>query len=163
MDSFQFTEIHAGADGSHLERAIGELLGVVRAELDLETVFVGEFVEDRRYFRFIDAANEPAVIRAGESHPLHETICQRILDGRMSSLVPDVTAVREINGLPAYYEGMGAHIGVPVRYSDGSLYGVLCGFSFGPLPGLSEKAVRRLEMAARAAARLLAQAEGRSI
>jgi hypothetical protein len=50
-----------------------------------------------------------------------------------------------------------------VRFSDGSLYAVLCGFSFAPCDHLEERDVRRLEMAAAAAARLLAQAQGHDV
>ncbi len=146
--------------GSLIERSIGSLLRVVREQLNLEVVFVGQFVDDDRVFRHISSKAVDAIIRPGEFHPRAETICQRIVDGRMPCLVPDVTNVRVANGLPGYYHGMGAHIGVPVRFSDGTLYGVLCGFSFEPLAELGERDVKRLEMAANAAARLLAQAEG---
>jgi hypothetical protein len=148
-------------DGSFTERCIGSLLRVVREQLHLEVVFVGEFVDGYRVFRQISSKAAEAIIRPGEFHPLAETICQRIVDGRMPCLVPDVTSVRVENGLPDYYHGMGAHIGVPVRFPDGSLYGVLCGFSFEPNTALDQRDVKRLEMAANAIARLLAQAEGR--
>ena len=58
---------------------------------------------------------------------------------------------------------LGAHIGVPVRFTDGSLYGVLCGFSFEAREDLSERDVKRLEMAANAAGRFLAQADGQDV
>jgi GAF domain-containing protein len=148
----------AGSDFT--ERAICSLLRVVREQLALEVVFVGQFMDGRRVFRHISAAADEAIIQPGQFHPLDETICQRIIDGRMRSLVPDVTAVRAENGLPGYYDGMGAHIGVPVRFEDGRLYGVLCGFSFERRPELEERDVRRLEMTAKAVSRLLAQAEG---
>ena len=148
----------AGSD--FIERAICSLLRVAREQLELEVVFVGQFMEGKRVFRHIAAQTDDAIIRRGQSHPLDESICQRIVDGRMRSLVPDVTAVRAENKLPAYYDGVGAHIGVPVRFSDGRLYGVLCGFSFERRPKLDERDVRRLEMTAKAVARLLAQAEG---
>jgi GAF domain-containing protein len=153
----------ANPDAGLIERCIGSLLGVVREQLRLEVLFVGEFVNGNRVFRHVDAKSDPAIIRPGQFHPLDETICQRIIDGRMDGLVPDVTRVRIPKGLPDYYEGMGAHIGVPVRFTDGSLYGVLCGFSFEPGTHLEERDLKRLEMAADAIARLLAQAEGREV
>jgi hypothetical protein len=146
--------------GNLTERCIGSLLRVVREQLNLEVVFVGQFVDGDRVFRHISSKTADALVRPGDSHPRAESICQRIVDGRMPCLVPDVTSVRVVNGLPDYYHGMGAHIGVPVRFSDGTLYGVLCGFSFEPRAELGERDVKRLEMAANATARLLAQAEG---
>ena len=54
-------------------------------------------------------------------------------------------------------------MGVPVRLTDGRLYGSLCGFSTRACPHLQEQDVRRMEIAAMAIARLLAQAEGRDV
>ncbi|MBB3177634.1 GAF domain-containing protein [Variovorax sp. Sphag1AA] len=147
--------------GNLTERSIASLLRMVREQLNLEVVFVGEFVDDHRVFRHISSKTIDAIIKPGQGHPRIESICQRIVDGRMPCIIPNVTPIRVANGLPEYYHGMGAHVGVPVRFTDGSLYGVLCGFSFEPRADLDERDVKRLEMAAKAAARLLAQAEGR--
>lgn len=145
-----------------VQRAIGELLSLVRDLLELEVVFVSEVVDGRRVFRYIDSQDGTATIQPGQSAPLEKTICQRILDGRMPNVVRDVNAVREAQGLPRTFEGMGTHIGVPVRMADGRLYGMLCGFNMsGGLTELDERDVRRLEVAAGAAARLLASADGR--
>ncbi|MDM0107639.1 GAF domain-containing protein [Variovorax sp. J22R24] len=145
---------------SYIEQSIGGLLRVVREQLDLEVVFLGEFVEGKRVFRHIAAGKGSAPIEVGQSHFLDQTICKRIVDGSMPNVLASVARVRTKFGLPPTYEALGAHIGVPVRYSDGTLYGVLCGFSFSPRDHLDERDVRRLEMAAKAAARLLAQAQG---
>jgi len=150
-------------DSGMIEVSIGRLLRVVREQLKLEVVFVGEFVDGTRVFRHIASRSEEAIIKKGEFHPLDETICQRIVDGRMPCLSSDVASVRSDYGLPLYYDALGGHIGVPVRFSDGTLYGMLCGFSFEACPHLDQRDVRRLEMAANATARLIAQSEGRDV
>jgi hypothetical protein len=150
---------HHAAEVS-VQRAIGELLRVVRDLLKLEVVFVSELVDGQRVFRFVESGGLPTRVQPGLSAPLAQTICQRILDGRMPNLVPDVEAVRRAQGLPDSFEGMGTHIGVPVRHADGRLYGMLCGFNRTGLTDLGEKDVKRLEVAAKAAAQLLARAEG---
>lgn len=150
-------------DNGLIAGSIGSLLRVVREQLNLEVVFVGEFVDGHRVFRHISSKADDAVIKPGQFHPLDETICQRIIDGRMPSIVHDVARVRSDYGLACYYEALGGHIGVPVRLSDGTLYGMLCGFSFEACPHLDPRDVRRLEMAANATARLIAQAEGRDV
>jgi GAF domain-containing protein len=148
---------------AHLERSIGSLLRVVREQLNLEVVFVGEFVDGERVFRHVSAKAEEPIVKPGQSHPLEKTICQRIVDGRMPRLTRSIAQERLRYQLPEYYEVLGGHIGVPVRFADGNLYGVLCGFSFTECAHLDERDVRRLEMAAGAAARLLAQAEGHDV
>jgi len=150
-----------GADGiSYIERSIGGLLRIVREQIDLEVVFVGEFVEGRRVFRHVVAQNDDAIIEVGQSHEIDKTVCQRIVDGRMPNVIESVARVRTQYGLPPEFDALGAHIGVPVRFADGGLYGVLCGFSLEARDHLDHRDVKRLEMAANAAARLIAQARG---
>ncbi|VTU42884.1 MULTISPECIES: hypothetical protein [unclassified Variovorax] len=67
---------------------------------------------------------------------------------------------RVLRQVCAVVHGVGVHIRVPVQLPDGRLYGTLCGFNVAPSAHLDERHVRRLEMAAAAAARLLARAEG---
>ncbi|WP_345536468.1 GAF domain-containing protein [Variovorax defluvii] len=143
-----------------VRRSIGELLRVVRDLLKLEVVFVSELLDGQRVFRHVESGGLPTRVHPGLSAPLEQTICQRILDGRLPNLVPDVEAVRRAQGLPDSFEGMGTHIGVPVRHGNGRLYGMLCGFNRTGVTELDEKHLRRLEVAARLAAQLLAQAEG---
>lgn len=64
---------------AYVERAIGGLLRVVREHLGFEVVFVGEFLDGQRVVRHISARDEAAFIKAGQSHPLEETVCQRIV------------------------------------------------------------------------------------
>jgi len=156
----QLSTITAEGGGDLLERSMGALLRLVREQLQLEAVFVGELLEDRRVFRYVDTVHAPPLIGPGQSHPLEHSLCQRILDGRMPGLVGNVSAVRVAHGLPPIYDAVGAHVGVPVRFSDGRLYGMLCGFCLKPRDDLDERDIMRLEVAARAAARLLAQADG---
>ena len=142
-------------------RAIGELLQVVRETLDLEVVFIGEFSGGRRFFRHLSASMTPALIALDNSQALEYTICQRILDGRLPALIPNMRELPHAQDrLPPGTEMLTAYIGVPVHLPDGRLYGMLCGFSLLPHAPLDERALKRLEVAATAAARLLAQADG---
>lgn len=147
-----------------MDRAIGELLVLVRDQLRLQVAFVSEFVGGRRVFRYIESGCSSQLgIRPGRSAPLSQTICQRILDGRLPSLIPSVARVCEEQGLPRSFERMGTHIGVPVRTADGGLYGMLCAFNIEGETDLDERDVRRLEFAATTAARLIASADGREV
>lgn len=146
-----------------VEHSISELLRVVRELLDLEVVFVGEFLEGRRVFRHISAARNFAIIKLGESHPLDLTLCSRIAEGRFPAVAHEVSALIDMYGLSPALKGMGGHIGVPVRYDDGTLYGMLCGFSTEACPHLGGRDLKRLEIAAQTTARLLAQAAGHDV
>ncbi|RYF66545.1 MAG: GAF domain-containing protein [Comamonadaceae bacterium] len=151
------------ADEVSVARAVGELLQVVRESLQLEVVFVGEIVEGRRFFRHVSSALAPAPIEEGESHALEQSICQRVLDGRLPAIIPSVREIRHEHGLPESYDVLSTHIGVPVHLPDGRFYGMLCGFNLREDGGgFDARDLKRLEMAAGAAARLLAQADGSS-
>lgn len=144
-------------------RAVGELLQVVRESLDLEVVFVGEITGGRRYFRHLSASMSPAPIEVGGSHALEDTICQRILDGRVPAYIPSVRDIAQAQKLSAEISVVTTHIGVPVHLPDGRLYGMLCGFNLRERAPLDARDVKRMEMAASAAARLLAQADGSAV
>ncbi|WP_225784199.1 GAF domain-containing protein [Xenophilus sp. Marseille-Q4582] len=149
------------AEEVSVARAVGELLQVVRESLDLEVVFVGQITGGRRHFRHVSSAMSPAPIEVGGSHALEDTLCQRILDGRLPALIPSVRAVVRQHGLPDALQALGTHVGVPVHLPDGRLYGMLCGFNLRESAApLDARDVKRLEVAAGAAARLLAQADG---
>lgn len=144
-------------------RAVGELLQVVRESLDLEVVFVGEITGGRRYFRHVNATVPPAPIAEGDSHAVEATLCQRVLDGRLPPLIPNVRDIALDPALAPEIAQLTTHIGVPVHLPDGRLYGMLCGFNLRECTPLDARDVRRLEVAAQAAARLLAQADGSAL
>lgn len=149
------------ADEVSVARAVGELLQVVRESLALEVVFIGQISAGRRYFRHVSTTLAQAPIEVGGSHPVEESICQRILDGRVPALIPSVREIAHAQQLTAEASVLSTHIGVPVYLPDGRLYGTLCGFNLRDdgMP-LDERDVKRLEVAAGAAARLLGQADG---
>ncbi|MDM0032381.1 hypothetical protein QTI33_09615 [Variovorax sp. J22P271] len=98
---------------SDAERMIGDLLRVVREELRLEVVFLGEFVDGQRIFRHVSAKQLPDGLKLGESHSLEDTLCQRIVDGRMPSVLESVARVRASYGLSSAYEKLGATLACP--------------------------------------------------
>lgn len=144
----------------HLDRTISDLLRLIRKHLAMDVVFVAEFVNGRRVYRHVEAAPDKRVIHEGESDPRENTFCQRIMDGRIPCLVNDVPALRAVQPLPHYNFPIGTYMGVPVRLRDGRIYGTLCCFSFEPNKLLSERDVKRLEMSAQLAGRLLDETEG---
>lgn len=148
------------ADEVSVARAVGELLQVVRESLALEVVFIGQISGGRRYFRHVSTALAPAPIAEGGSHPAEESICQRLLDGRVPALIPSVREIAQAQQFTPEVCALSSHIGVPVYLPDGRLYGTLCGFNLREGSALDERDVKRLEVAASAAARLLAQADG---
>ncbi|RYF35383.1 MAG: GAF domain-containing protein [Comamonadaceae bacterium] len=158
------TELHvATSEGARrLDGPIGRLLHLIREELEMDVAFVSEFVDGQRVLRHVDVGPGAEIVVPGLSHPLEDTLCQRVLDGRMPQVVPDLPELRKTIDLPEMPIAIGAHLSVPVQRQDGRVYGMLCCFSFDPDPSVGERHLKRLEMSARLAARLLDEAAGTS-
>lgn len=133
----------ATADGTSDERlaTLSALLRKVREQLRMDVVFVSEFTDGERVFRFVDTApGEPDLIRPGGSDPLEESFCLRVVDGRLPRRMRDARVDPEASRLAATQAvGVGAHLSVPVVLRDGSVYGTLCCFSHQAMNWLAER------------------------
>lgn len=119
--------------------AVDHYLKVIREHLGMDVAFISEFRAPDRIFRNVDAGGWTP-IQSGDSCPLEQGYCQRVVDGRVPELINDTqthpvaAALPETTAIP-----IGAHLSVPVRLADGRLYGTLCCFSFSPDPSLTER------------------------
>lgn len=112
-------------------------LRAIRIHLDMEAAFVSEFKDGRRWFRQVDQADSAPLLQVGGSDPLEESYCQRVVDGRLPELIHDAGQLPEALRLAATRAlPVGAHLSVPLRLRDGSLYGTFCCFSRLPDPSL---------------------------
>lgn len=136
------TAHHRSADEIMLET-----LHSVRALLGMEVAFVSEFKDARRFFRYVDSAEGAVLLCVGASDPLEESYCQRVVDGRLPELIRDATQIPEALTLPVTTAlPVGAHLSVPIRFSDGHLYGTFCCFSTYPDNTLNERDIRTMRL-----------------
>ena len=115
-----------------IDKAVGEVLTMLRQLMKMDAAFVAEFVDGQRVFRHVDAAGDPPVIAPGLSDPLEKSWCQRVVDGRLPQLIPNVAELPGRHELPALPFAVGTHLSTPVVLPDGKVYGTLCCFSFSP-------------------------------
>lgn len=119
--------------------AIDAILDAVRAHLGMEIAFASRFIDGRRQFTHI-RSSIPVPAAPGDSEPLDETFCHRILQGRLPALIhnaadcPDAQDMALTKALP-----VGAHLNVPLRLSDGSIYGTFCCLSREPDYSMTER------------------------
>lgn len=133
-----------------------DALHSVRMHLAMDVAFVAEFADGLRIFRYVDGNNEFATIRAGDSDPLCDSYCERVLDGRLPQLIPDTSKLPAAVALPITAAlSIGAYISVPIRFSDGQLYGTLCCFSSQPDETLNGRDLGTLRVFADFSGRLL--------
>lgn len=123
----------SSAEDRSIDEVVLDALGAIRLHLDMEVAFVSEFTEGRRWFRYVDSALETLPIAVGDSNPLEESYCQRVVDGRLPELIQDATTVPAALELAVTTDlPVGAHLSVPIRLSDGQVYGTFCCFSTQP-------------------------------
>jgi len=100
-----------------------------------------------------------APIHVGDSFPAEDGYCQRIIDERIPYLIPDTANVPEVAKLTCTQAmPVGSHLSVPLRLSDGSVYGTFCCFSYVPNHTLNQRDLQMmLAFAELAAAQIEAQ------
>lgn len=119
---------------------VEKALHAVRSHLGMDVAFVSEFVDNRRYFRHVDSETARSPIKAGDTIPLDEGYCKKIVDGKLPELIPDTAAVPEAMAIPATREiPIGSHLSVPLKLADGRVYGTFCCFGFQPDVSLNER------------------------
>ncbi|MBN9371686.1 MAG: hypothetical protein ABS53_10570 [Hydrogenophaga sp. SCN 70-13] len=141
---------------AELDAAIGEVLRLLRERLQMDVVFVSEFVNGRRVFRQVAQAPGVGVIAEGESAWLEESWCQRVVDGRLRQYIAD--AKRDPAASPLLKDlpfPIGTHISTPLVLSSGEVYGTLCCFSFEAHGRPNPEDLAKLKLTARLAAQRL--------
>lgn len=119
--------------------AVDNVLKAIREHLRMDVSFVSEFRERDRIFRHVSARGRTP-IQPGDSCPLEQGYCQRVVDGRLPQLIPDTQRVPAARALPETQAiPIGAHVSVPVRLSDGRIFGTLCCFAFAADESLAER------------------------
>lgn len=102
-------------------------LRAVRTHLDLQVAYVSQFVGDDSLFRHVDAPGLEDLIKPGDRRSLDDVYCRHILAGRLPELIPDTSAEPLAMAMPITAAvPIGAHVSVPLRLSDGSVYGMFC-------------------------------------
>ena len=147
----------ATADSSDplLDDSVSQLLHVMRQRMAMDVVFVSEFIDGQRMFRYVDAAPGAPDLRPGDFSPAEESVCQRVVEGRVPELVRDLGVVPK-DQLPEIPFRIGAHLSTPIVLADRSVYGTLCCFSAAPRPELVQADMDKLKMCASLVARKVA-------
>ncbi|MFQ6548380.1 EAL domain-containing protein [Aestuariibius sp. 2305UL40-4] len=141
---------------SSADTIIQEALDAVRAHFGMPIAYLSEIVGAESVFRSVSAPGLEDLIKPGDRRPLDAVYCQHILDGRLPELIPDTGAVPFAQTLPITREvPIGAHVSVPIRRADGSLYGMFCCLSPEPRPSLNPRDLSIMEMFASLSARHL--------
>ena len=116
-------------------------LAMACRELDADTVLLSEIRGGHEHVRW--GAGEVGYV--GMSVPLRDTVCERLLDGRIGSVVADAQLEPSLNSLTGVRDGtIRAYVGVPFETANARAY-VLCCLAREARPDLCEADVRFLQ------------------
>ena len=136
------------SDRTHV--TIEDMLRDVREAFRMDVAFVSKFAGDQLVFRKLEGDAESFGWQEGQSFPLDESYCKRVLDGRIPRVVPDARREDATKDLRVTSEAdMGCYCAVALVLSDGRLYGTLCCVSHEADPGLRERDLAIMERTAR--------------
>lgn len=110
-------------------------LAMACRELGAHAVLLSEIRGGREHIRWGDGY-------AGMTFPLEDTVCARLLDGRVGNVVADLAAEPALDGVEI--GSIRAYIGVPFETDDARAY-VLCCLAQEVRPDLGEADVRFLQ------------------
>ena len=146
-----------------IDGSVNETLRAMRDQFGMDVVFVSEFEHGQRVFRYVDGNGRGPAPGVGGADPLEASFCQRVVDGRLPELIPDVAALPKDTDVPPVPFRIGAHMSTPIVMDDGRTYGTLCCYSSARNDLLRESDLQILRQSARLVAQKLAGAGKRGV
>ncbi len=136
---------------------IGDLLKTAKAGLNLSVAFLSRLDGTTQYLEVVESSGPASLLfKEGYETDQANTFCQAILDGRLPPVIPDVRKHPEAMKLPASrLPRIRSYVSVPVRLSNGELYGTFCAAGLTTDKALSRRDQTLMEVLASAAAVLL--------
>jgi putative nucleotidyltransferase with HDIG domain len=133
-----------------MQPSVEGAVAAVRDFLGMDVAYATEFVDGQQQFRVLRGDGASFGMHEELAVPLEQTDCQRVLDGRLPNLIPDVRGDERAASLPAAEAAdIGAFASVPITLSDGQLYGTLCAASHETQPSLDFRDLQFLRVFAR--------------
>lgn len=155
--------ITAAASATVSDAGLGQILRSVRQHLGMDVAFISEFRDGRRWFQQVECAEGHETIAVGDSHPLEESYCQRVVDGRLPELIGNAADNPEAMSLPVTKAlAIGAYMGVPITLRDGHVHGTFCCFSGKPDETLTERDLCTMRAFAQLAAEQIDEANDKA-
>ncbi len=126
---------------------LDQVVELAHCHLGLDAAFLAELTAAGQVYHAVAGDISSFEIALGGGSPDDATYCQLLVGGEIPNLIDDATADERVSELPVTCQApIGSFIGVPLRLSDGTSYGALCGLSHVPDHTLDERDVRFMMM-----------------
>jgi len=116
-----------------IDPAVRQVLKLLREQHGMEAAFACEVLDGQRVSRRAQPSSRAQFIDE-QAEPLELAFCKQVVNARVPS---------------------GCYLSAPVMLADGLMYGTFYSFSLNPNAALEAKDLRKLEMAAQLAARMI--------
>lgn len=139
------------------QQQIAELLVTARESLQLSVAFLSRLDGTTQHLEVVEGSRPVGLLFPEGREVKQETsFCQGVLDGKLPSVMPDVTHFPEAMRRPASkIPRIRSFVTVPVRLSDGTLYGTFCAAGLRSDKELSKRDASLMRLLAGAAAVIL--------
>jgi response regulator RpfG family c-di-GMP phosphodiesterase len=136
--------------------SVPNAVAAVRAILNLDVAYLTEITETQQIVREVAGDGASFGLAPDASFPLEETLCHRVLAGRLPSVIPVVSADDRAKALPAVRRArIGTFVSVPVVLPDGERHGTLCAAGHEGRPDLGYRDLQVMHVLGRMIADLL--------
>ncbi|GAA0922411.1 hypothetical protein GCM10009557_91740 [Virgisporangium ochraceum] len=140
-----------GKPRTEIGEQVAELLVTAKRSLGLSVAFLSRLDGTTQHLEVVESS-VPLLFREGVMRPQATSLCQAILDGKLPSVIPNLRDFPEAMKLPAAkMPRIRSFVSVPVKLSDGTLYGTFCAAGLTSDKGLTRRDRALMEVLARAA------------
>lgn len=106
---------------------LDHVLRLARRHLGMDLAFVAEFTDGKQVYRSLDGDAASFGWDLNDGPPLTGTFCRMMVDEQIPNAIPDTHGDSRVRDLAVTTDaGIGSYIGVPIRLSDGTLFGSFC-------------------------------------
>ena len=129
------------------DEIIARALSGVREHLGMEVAYLSEIEGNSSIFRAVDAPGLDHLVKPGDRHSLDDVYCRHIVEGRLPSVIADTSQIPLTASMPITTQiPIGSHVSVPIRRTDGTVFGMFCCLSPTPNPSLNDRDLAVMEM-----------------
>lgn len=119
---------------------VDRVMELARRHLSMDVALISQIDSGKLHFRAVHGDAQSFGLRAGGTEALETTYCNLMVRGEIPQVIPDSSADSRVSGLGMTTStGTRSYVGVPLRYSDGTLYGTFCCLGRDAAPLLRER------------------------
>lgn len=146
MSNQVVSALFAGEATAGSQVTIDRALETVRTCLGMEVALLSQFVDENVVFRAVNAPGLEEYFGVGDAHLVEDTYCGQVVAGCVPQIIPHTGEHPVASQMRVTLEyNLGSYVGVPIRYEDGSLYGMFCCFATQPNKSLNERDLKMME------------------